>query len=413
MAQLQRVRGTRDMLPEECQIFRKIEETALHTAQLSGFGEIDTPIFESTEVFHRTLGETSDVIHKETYTFTDRSGDSLTLRPEGTAGIARSFISEGMQQNLPLKFYYSGPMFRHERPQKGRYRQFHQIGVEVLGIDSAFADVEVIQLAQSLLEKIGLKDQFQLEINTLGDSTSRENYRQALVSYLAQYKDQLSADSQMRLEKNPLRILDSKIESDQKLLAGAPKLEDCLTPEAKKFFSEVILGLNQLKIKYLLNPRLVRGLDYYSHTVFEFTTTALGAQGTLLAGGRYDGLISMMGGPQTSGVGWAAGIERLAELALPHLQTTKNPSIALIGADEAGELKSLEAAQILRGKGYQTEILFSGNLGKKMKRANKIQAKWAMIIGEAELAANTITCKNLQTGEQTTLPFSSLASFEI
>lgn len=403
MAKLQRVRGTRDMLSEECQIFRKIEETALKISSLCGFTEIDTPIFEATEVFHRTLGETSDVIHKETYTFTDRSGDSLTLRPEGTAGIARAFISEGMQQNLPLKFYYSGPMFRHERPQKGRYRQFHQIGVEVLGMDSPLADVEVIELAYNLLNEIKLEGQFQLEINTLGDQTSRENYRTALVNYLSQFKDQLSPDSQMRLDKNPLRILDSKSEGDQKIIQGAPRLEDSLTPEAKKFFGDVSEGLKKLGIAYTVNPRLVRGLDYYSHTVFEFTTTALGAQGTLLAGGRYDGLISMMGGPQTPGVGWAAGIERLAELASSKLVTEPQTLITVIGADAASEMKGLEFAQSLRKKGFMCESILSGNIGKKLKRANKLQAKWALIIGESEMASQTISCKNLLTGEQKTI----------
>lgn len=400
MSKLQRVRGTRDMMPEENQQFRFVETTAHHWAELFGFGEIETPIFEFTDVFHRTLGETSDVVHKETYTFVDRSGDSLTLRPEGTAGIARAFISEGLAQNIPLKLYYSGPMFRHERPQKGRYRQFNQIGVEVLGLETPMADVETLSLAWEILGTLGLQKKAQLEINTLGDAESRLAYRNALTNYFSQFEDQLSADSKLRLHKNPLRILDSKDEGDRKLIAQAPTLTDYLTPAAKEFFEQVLAGIKALEIPFVINSRLVRGLDYYCHTVFEFTTTELGAQGTILAGGRYDGLIDSMGGPKTPGVGWAAGVERLCDLISPEVFPKLSPLIALIGADSAGEIASLQIAHELRSHGHRVENILSGNVGKKMKKANKAGAHFAIILGSSEIESGKLTVKNLQTGEQ-------------
>lgn len=415
---MQSVRGTQDFLPEQSQKYRYIEELAFKVSNQFGFGEIKTPIFEFTDIFHRTLGETSDVINKETYTFTDRGGDSLTLRPEGTAGVARCFISEGLAQNLPLKLYYSGPMFRYERPQKGRFRQFHQLGIEYLGIESHLADLEVISLAYSFLDRLGLMGlspntlapvpRCVLEINTLGDIESRKNYRETLVEYFKKYENELSADSKIRLEKNPLRILDSKDENDKKIIAGAPLLQDYLNESSKAFFNSVLKGLDQLGIKYHVNSKLVRGLDYYSHTVFEFVTTELGAQGTVLAGGRYDGLIEMMGGQKTPGVGWAAGIERLMEL-LPIEKTKSNwPIIALIPADESGELACLNLAQKLKAKNVITELMISGNVGKKMKRANKIQAHYALIIGESEIQKSEFSLKNLATGEQKNISESEL-----
>lgn len=404
MSKLQPVRGTRDLLPSDTVKFRFTEQNAYRIAKKYGFGEIETPIFEFTEVFHRTLGETSDVVHKETYTFTDRSGDSLTLRPEGTAGVARAFISEGLAQQLPLKLYYAGPMFRHERPQKGRYRQFKQVGVEVLGIESPMADLETIALGYDFLCSIGLKGRLQLEINTLGDAVSRQNYREALIQYFSAFKSELSEDSQMRLEKNPLRILDSKNEGDRKLIAGAPSLQQHLTPESKEFFEQLLAGLRKLEIPFQINDRLVRGLDYYCHTVFEFTTTELGAQGTVLAGGRYDGLIDMMGGPRTPGVGWAAGVDRLVELIPPALLETSETLVALIGADDVGDLETHLVAQQLRAhlpENYRVENILNGKMGKRMQKAAKMNAKWALILGGNEVEQKQATVKNLLTGEQT------------
>ncbi|MNJ98414.1 Histidine--tRNA ligase [compost metagenome] len=397
---IQSVRGTRDLLPEDNLLYRFVEDTAYQNALLYGYGEIETPIFEFSEVFHRTLGETSDVVSKETYTFLDRGGDSLTLRPEGTAGVARSFISEGMAQNLPLKFYYSGPMFRYERPQKGRYRQFYQLGAEYLGLESPHADVECVAMAWDLLKKIGIADDCQLEINTLGDAESRAAYREALVNYFTQFQDQLSTDSKTRLEKNPLRILDSKDEGDKKLVANAPTLDQHLNTFSKDFFAKVIKGIERLGIPYKINSHLVRGLDYYCHTVFEFTTSKLGAQGTVLAGGRYDGLIETMGGPRTPGVGWAAGIDRLSSLVPPELIGTKASIVAVIGADEIGEEESLVIAHELRTLNNKVEVLLSGKMGKRMQKADKLGASHAIIVGSSEVAENKVTLKDLKAGTQ-------------
>jgi histidyl-tRNA synthetase len=399
---LQRVRGTQDLLPEISRKFRFIENLAWNEACRYGYGEIHTPLFEMSEVFHRTLGETSDMVHKETYTFQDRGGDSITLRPEGTAGIARAFISEGLAQNLPLKFFYSGPMFRYERPQKGRYRQFHQIGIECLGYDNPFSDVEVISLASDFLKKLDLLSSCKLILNTLGDSTSRAHYREQLVQYFTQYKTELSTDSQMRLEKNPLRILDSKEAGDRKLIAGCPQMESSMTAESKHFFDRVCKGLEQNKIAFELSSNLVRGIDYYTHTVFEFVTEKLGAQGTVLAGGRYDGLIQTMGGPATPGVGWAAGLERLAELTAPELYPFQKLKAAIVPADEAGELWALTVAQNLRNQGHSAEIIWNGNLGKKMKKAASLGAEYALIVGSTEAQNKNVTVKNLSTGQQVT-----------
>jgi len=408
---LQPVRGTQDLLPEMCRAFRKIDELAYQTAVLYGYEEISTPIFEFSDVFHRTLGETSDMVSKETYTFQDRGGDSLTLRPEGTAGIARAFISNGMAQNLPLKLYYNGPMFRYERPQKGRYRQFHQIGVECLGLDTPTADVECLALAYDLLNKIGLMGRIQLEINSLGDPDSRKNHRDLLVTYLKDFEKDLSPDSQLRLQKNPLRILDSKDPNDQKILINAPLLKNCLNDFSKDFFGQVLEGLNTLKIPHKVSDRLVRGIDYYTHTVFEFVTTDLGAQGAVLAGGRYDGLIETMGGPKTSGVGWASGIERLALLLDPTITQSNLRTVAVISADDRADKKCLELSHQLRQKNIRVELPGSGNVGKKMKRANKVGAQFAVIIGETELQTGVVTFKDLGSGEQKTLSEAELLGF--
>lgn len=413
MSKYQRVRGTQDLLPEASLLYRYVEKTAFDLAKVYGHGEIKTPMFEFSEVFHRSLGETSDVVSKETYSFEDRSGEALTLRPEGTAGVARAFVSEGMAQNLPLKFYYAGAMFRYERPQKGRYRQFHQIGIESLGFENPESDVECLAYAWHLLQNLGLSEKCTLEINTLGDQESRAHYRDELKKYFSDHQDKLSADSKVRLEKNPLRILDSKDEADRALVAQAPLMQNFLNENSQKFFADVLAGLDRLKIPYKVNPKLVRGLDYYTHTVFEFITSELGAQGTVLGGGRYDGLVELMGGNRTPGVGWAAGVERLSELVDKTRVAFTDPLICLVPADEAGEKACTEIAYSLRTKNLRVENLFgSGNVGKKMKRANKLQATYALIIGSTELERKVVALKNLTTGEQTEVPLAELPEYK-
>ncbi len=395
---LQPVRGTHDLLPDAARAHRAVEEHAREVAERFGFGEVVTPIFEFTEVFKRTLGDTSDIVTKEMYTFTDRGGDSLTLRPEGTAAIARAFISGGLAQQVPVKAFYRGPMFRYERPQKGRQRQFHQVGVEILGVEGPAADVEVITLGYHVLEALGLGGHVQVEINTLGDPESRAAYREALVGYLTIRQDELSGDSRDRLARNPLRILDSKDPGDRAVVADAPVLADSLNDVSRDFFARVREGLASLGIPVEVSPRLVRGLDYYTHTAFEFTTTALGAQGTVLAGGRYDGLIAQMGGPPTPGVGWAAGVERLSML-LADPPPAPRP-LAVVPAGPDAELSALKLTDRLRRAGFAVDLGYGGNLGKRMKRANRLGARAALILGEAELAAGSVTLRDLDSGEQ-------------
>ncbi|MHA1536207.1 MAG: histidine--tRNA ligase [Alphaproteobacteria bacterium] len=398
MSSLQPVRGTHDHLPEDARRYRAVVERARAAVALYGYREISTPIFEFSEVFKRTLGDTSDVVTKEMYSFEDRGGDWITLRPEATAAIARAFISGGLAQNLPLKFFTSGPMFRYERPQKGRLRQFHQIDIELLGIAEPEGDVEIIAAAARVLDALGVLKKTVLELNTLGDSESRTAYRTALLGYLEGFKDKLSADSRERLTRNPLRILDSKDQGDREIVAGAPEYSDFLTLAARDFFARVKDGLEALGIDYLLNPRLVRGLDYYCHTAFEFTTTALGAQGTLIGGGRYDGLIEIMGGRPTPGTGWAGGVERLAELAQLVIDAPR--AVAIVPIGEEAQLKAPGIAERLRNAGFTVELGFHGNLKKRMKQANRIAAAAALLIGEDELAREAATLRDLDSGEQ-------------
>lgn len=397
---MQAVRGTQDLLPQTSKRFRKIDEIAWQSAKTFGFEEIDTPIFEFSDVFHRTLGETSDVVAKETYTFQDRGGDSLTLRPEGTAGIARAFISNGLAQLLPLKYYYCGPMFRYERPQKGRYRQFHQFGVECLGFDSPESDVECISLGFEILQRLNIQNRTVLEINSLGDAASRNIHKDKLVTYLSKFEADLSEDSKVRLKKNPLRILDSKDPKDQEILKNAPQLKDFLNDTSKSFFDRVCEGLSLLSIPYKLNTGLVRGLDYYTHTVFEFVTQDLGSQGAVLSGGRYDGLIEQMGGPATPSVGWASGMERIALLLDENILADSTAIVAVIAAEDSAELESLKLTFELRKAGISTELIYGGNVGKKMKKANKLGARWALVIGSRELESQKFAVKDLVNGEQ-------------
>ncbi len=406
MSTLQPVRGTHDILPDEMRRHRAVVETARSVAERFGYPLVATPIFEFSEVFKRTLGDTSDIVTKEMYSFTDRGGEMLTLRPEGTAGIARALISGGLSQHLPLKFFYAGPMFRYERPQKGRQRQFHQIGVELLGIAQPAGDVEVIALGVQILRELGILEHATLELNTLGDGESRQAYRKVLVDYFEGRRDRLSADSRERLSRNPLRILDSKDEGDRAVVADAPLFGDHLNQASRDFFARVTEGLDALGIAYRLNPRLVRGLDYYCHTAFEFTTDRLGAQGTVMAGGRYDGLVGMMGGPETPGVGWAAGIERLS-LMLADPPAAPRP-VAVVPVGGEAETAAMKLAHELRGQGFVVELGFGGNVGKRMKRANKLNARAAVLIGTDELGRGVATVRDLDSGEQEEVPLAAL-----
>jgi histidyl-tRNA synthetase len=406
LQRLQPVRGTRDLLPDEYARHRLVAETARSVAERASYREIATPVFEFADVFSRTLGEATDVVTKEMYTFQDRSGDSISLRPENTAGVVRAVISGGLTQTLPLKFFYNGPMFRHERPQKGRLRQFHQIGVELIGIPEPLGDVEVIALGAELLERLGVAGKTRLELNSLGDAASRETYRDVLVAHLNERRASLSEESRERLERNPMRILDSKDQQDRKVIESAPNVLDHLNAESRAFFDSVCRGLAALGIAYELNPRLVRGLDYYCHTAFEFTTETLGAQGAVIAGGRYDGLVEQMGGPATPGVGWAGGIERLAML-LDDGTAGPRP-IALIPIGTEAQAMALGLGQRLRAAGFIVDFGYRGNLKKGLRHADRIGACAALLIGEDELARASATLRDLDSGAQETAPFDEL-----
>jgi histidyl-tRNA synthetase len=398
VSQLQPVRGTHDLLPDEMRRYRHVVDGARAAAECAGYLEIETPIFEFSEVFKRTLGDTSDIVTKEMYTFTDRGGETITLRPEGTASVARAFISEGLAQHVPLKYFYSGPMFRYERPQKGRLRQFHQTGVELLGVADPLGDVEIIAVGVDFLRRIGVWDRCHLEVNSLGDSESRKEYRDVLVSYLSGHKDKLSRESLERLERNPMRILDSKDEGDKAIVAKAPVYSEHLNQASKDFFARVLEGLDAIGIPHNVNPRLVRGLDYYCHTCFEIISPELGAQSTVMGGGRYDGLVGVMGGPETPGVGWASGVERCMML-LKEDPKARRP-IALVPIGEEAERKALILASEIRQAGLPADLGYSGNMGKRMKRANKVNARVAVILGETEFAKNVAAVRDLDSGEQ-------------
>jgi histidyl-tRNA synthetase len=408
VSSLQPVRGTRDLIGDDMRRHRHVIDTARHVAELYGFEEWTTPIFEETGVFSRTLGETSDVVTKEMYTFADRGGDSITLRPEATASVCRALVSNGLTQSLPQKVFYAGPMFRYERPQKGRYRQFHQIGLELIGPAEPLADAEVIACGWQILATLGLGSDVTLEINTLGDAESRAAYRAALVSYFGAHEAALSEDSRARLARNPMRILDSKDEGDRGIVADAPTIAAHMTPEAARFYDTVRGHLARLGIPFVENPRIVRGLDYYNHTAFEFVTTSLGAQGTVMGGGRYDGLVAEMGGPQTPAVGWAAGIERMAML-IAQPATATAPVVVIPAGDEA-EAEAFALVQRLRGAGIRSEIGYRGNLRRRMERANRQGARAAIILGVEEAARGVAQLKDLVSGEQREVPLADLVA---
>ncbi|APX64985.1 histidine--tRNA ligase [Sphingomonas sp. gentR] len=393
-----RVRGTQDIFGDEQRRFAQVLSTFEHVHGLYAFQRLDLPVFEDTQVFARSIGETTDVVSKEMYTFPDRGGDLLTLRPEFTAGIARAYLTEGWQQYAPLKLVTSGAVFRYERPQKGRYRQFHQIDAEILGAPEPAADVELLVMADQLLRELGIAEGVTLQLNTLGDAETRDAWRDALVAHFEAHRDQLSEDSLVRLEKNPLRILDSKDPRDRPIADAAPDIDAYLTPEARAFFEAVTAGLDAAGVAWTRNARLVRGLDYYRHTAFEFVTDRLGSQGTVLAGGRYDGLIESLGGPATAGVGWAAGVERLAML----LDEPEKPGIdaVVVPMGAAAELRATGLVAELRRADVATDMAFRGNMKRRMAKANDQGARYALILGDDELANGQVQVKALKTGEQ-------------
>ncbi|AWW50840.1 histidine--tRNA ligase [Wolbachia endosymbiont of Folsomia candida] len=395
----QTVRGTKDLLFDEWYKLKYIQEIANKISSLYGFLPAQTPIFEYTEVFTKTLGDSSDIITKEMYTFTDKGGKSITLRPEFTAAIVRLLIEKKLQ--TPIKLFSTGPAFRYERPQKGRQRQFHQINFEVFGIEDPKADAELISLAQHLLTEFGMDKNVKLEINSLGDGETILKYREALISYFKKYQDDLSEDSKNRLIKNPLRILDSKAEQDRKIILNAPKISDHYTKESSHFFGQVLNGLQALDVPYTINNRLVRGLDYYCHTVFEFVTEDLGAQGAIFAGGRYDNLVSSVGGKHTPAIGFAGGIERIMELIA--YSPKEDRPICLIPIGTKAEEYAFTLARKLRRNGLYVSYEYSGSLKSRMKKANQVNAKIALIFGDEELQSSAIKIKNMDTGEEQTI----------
>ena len=422
VSQLQSLRGMVDLLPEPLQRWQAVEAMAREHFQRSGFGEIRTPLLETTDLFCRGIGEGTDVVGKEMYSFQDRGDRSCTLRPEGTASVVRAALQHGLLSQGAQKLWYAGPMFRYERPQAGRQRQFHQIGVEWLGASSARSDVEVIALAWDLLASLGVGG-LELELNSLGTAEDRQTYRNALVAWLEQRSDALDPDSQARLSTNPLRILDSKNKDTQALLEQAPTLEDALCDASRERFADVQQGLTALGIPFRLNPRLVRGLDYYSHTAFEITSDQLGAQATVCGGGRYDGLIGQLGGAPTPAIGWALGMERLllvleaAAQADPQgvaarLTATPSAEVYLVNRGGEAERVALALARQLRAAGLWVELDASGSaFGKQFKRADRSGARWALVLGDEEAQAGMVRLKPLQQqGEESTVAISPVAA---
>jgi histidyl-tRNA synthetase len=413
---IQAIRGTKDILPENISKWHFVEEKFKKTTQLFGYKELRTPVFEKTEVFHRTIGEATDIVNKEMYTFQDRSGDSITLRPEMTAALVRSLVQNNLLAQTKLqRLWYFGPFFRYERPQKGRQRQFHQFGIECLGSEFPESDVEVILLADVLFKSLGINN-YKLIINSLGNENSREQYRLAFLSYLQSVKSELSEDSQNRMDKNPLRILDSKDERDKKILENAPLILDYLDEESKLHFQMVTNALDELKIEYIIDSKLVRGLDYYSHTVFEFQSDYLGSQDSFGGGGRYDGLVEQLGGKPTPAVGFALGVERLLiileELKIfDDMQNEVDCYIVIRGDEHI--VYSLRVASILRNMGLKVlNELNRRSMKAQMREANRSNAHYAIIIGEDEVNENKVVIKNLHDGNQEEIPLIDLKDYK-
>ncbi|MCG7587169.1 histidine--tRNA ligase [Photobacterium sp. OFAV2-7] len=413
--QIQAIRGMNDCLPTQSPLWHKVENTIKQVVSAYGYNEIRMPIVESTHLFKRAIGEVTDVVEKEMYTFDDRNGDSLTLRPEGTAGCVRAGIQNGLLYNQEQRLWYTGPMFRHERPQKGRYRQFHQFGVEVFGLNGPDVDAELIMMMARFWRELGIFEHVRLELNSIGSLEARASYRTALVAFLEQHMDVLDDDCKRRLHSNPLRILDTKNPAVQEILVDAPKLSEYLDEESKQHFAGLCELLDAAGIEYQVNERLVRGLDYYNRTVFEWITESLGAQGTVCAGGRYDGLVEQLGGKATPAVGFAMGLERLV-LMMETLDLTdvRRPvDVYMVTAGEGTMLAGMKLAEKLREDvpGLRVMNHFGGgNFKKQFKRADNVGAAIALVLGENEIAENTVVVKDLRGGEQTTMAQDDVAA---
>lgn len=401
---IQAIRGMNDILPEQTALWRRIEQTFMNCLTSYGYHEIRFPIVESTQLFKRTIGEVTDIVEKEMYTFNDLNGDSLTLRPEGTAGCVRACLEHGLLYNQQQKLWYLGPMFRHERPQKGRYRQFNQLGVEAFGVSGAQIELELISLCRKFWTELGFTDLVQLQVNTLGELSERQKYKNILIEYLNDNADKLDEDSKRRLGRNPLRILDSKNPEMQQLVANAPKLIDVLEEKSRAHFQSFCDGLDALNIPYVVNPVLVRGLDYYGHTVFEWVTDRLGSQATICAGGRYDILVEQLGGTATPAAGFALGVERIVLLmeTLDLLkQEVEKKSVFIIATHEAAIVRGLVLAESIRTTYPETEVLVNtagGSFKSQFKKADKSGARLALILGEDEMVNQTISIKDLRNG---------------
>ncbi|MCP4201395.1 MAG: histidine--tRNA ligase [bacterium] len=407
------VKGTRDLLPPESGVWARVEEIARWVFSLYGYGEIRTPVLEHTELFVRSVGESTDIVGKEMYSFEDRKGRSLTLRPESTAAVARSFVDHRLGElPLPVKLFYIGSHFRYERPQKGRYREFHQIGAELLGDPGPASDAELIEMLVGFLKELGFEDLTVL-VHTVGDQSSREAYRQALVKFFEPLKEQLSSESLERLERNPLRILDTKDPSERALLVEAPRLEDSLSAESREHFDGLLSALGSLGVEYRVDPGLVRGLDYYTLTVFEIVSKSLGAQNAIVGGGRYDRLLADLGGPDLPAIGFAIGQDRLIE-SLPasfRKKCARDPAVHLIAIDPVPKLAAMELGEELRSNGVAAVVDFGGGRMKAaLKRAHRSGARYVLLLGEDEVERGGVTCRDLSAGEQSFVPRSEIAA---
>ncbi len=404
-----------DCLPTQSPIWQKVENAVKNVVSAYGYSEVRMPIVEMTPLFSRAIGEVTDVVEKEMYTFADRNGDSLSLRPEGTAGCVRAGIEHGLLYNQEQRLWYIGPMFRHERPQKGRYRQFHQCGVEVFGIDGPDVDAELIMMTARLWRELGIAEHVRLELNSIGSLAARADYRSALIEYLEQHQDVLDEDCKRRMYTNPLRVLDSKNPDVQAILGDAPELADYLDAESKQHFSGLCELLDAAGIEYTVNQRLVRGLDYYNRTVFEWITESLGSQGTVCGGGRYDGLVEQLGGKATPAVGFAMGLERLVLMmeTLGNTEVRRSVDVYIVTAGEGTTMAGMKLAEQLREQVPGLRVMNhcgGGNFKKQFKRADKVGAAVALVLGENEIAEKTVVLKDLLGGQQTTLSQTDIAS---
>ncbi|WP_306331261.1 histidine--tRNA ligase [Vibrio injensis] len=412
---IQAIRGMNDCLPTQSPLWQKVENAVKNVVSAYGYSEVRMPIVEMTPLFSRAIGEVTDVVEKEMYTFSDRNGDSLSLRPEGTAGCVRAGIEHGLLYNQEQRLWYIGPMFRHERPQKGRYRQFHQCGVEVFGIDGPDVDAELIMMTARLWRELGIAEHVRLELNSIGSLAARADYRSALIEYLEQHQDVLDEDCKRRMYTNPLRVLDSKNPDVQAILGDAPELADYLDAESKQHFSGLCELLDAAGIEYTVNQRLVRGLDYYNRTVFEWITESLGSQGTVCGGGRYDGLVEQLGGKATPAVGFAMGLERLVLMmeTLGNTDVRRSVDVYIVTAGEGTTMAGMKLAEQLREQVPGLRVMNhcgGGNFKKQFKRADKVGAAVALVLGEDEIAEKTVVLKDLLGGQQTTLSQTDIAS---